>query len=159
MAYINRSTLTYPATNAFPNGIWEDTRDPVSGVGGDYKNFAVGVIWINFLGARSWIMVDRTATFGTWIQMASQGTGILTITGDSGGAVGADAFDNINLLGTSGEIVVTGNMGTNTQTLSLDTQVPLQFDEDAGSAIPAANILKIVGTGGINTTALEIQLQ
>lgn len=45
------------------------------------------------------------------------GTGILTITGNSGGTVPADAGNNLNLLG-SGAITVTGSPGTNTLTIS-----------------------------------------
>lgn len=42
---------------------------------------------------------------------------VQTLTGNSGGAVGADGLDNINILGASG-IIVTGNPGTNTLTVS-----------------------------------------
>lgn len=45
------------------------------------------------------------------------GTGILTITGNSGGAVGPDMSNNINILG-GGAITVTGNSLTNTLTIS-----------------------------------------
>lgn len=45
------------------------------------------------------------------------GTGILTITGNSGGNVGADGANNINLLG-GGAITVTGSPGTNTLTIT-----------------------------------------
>lgn len=45
------------------------------------------------------------------------GTGILSITGNSGGAVGADGSNNINLVG-SGSIVVTGTPGSNTLTIT-----------------------------------------
>jgi len=148
MAYINRSTLTYPATNAFPNGIWEDTRDPTIA---DFRNFAIGVIWINFAADRAWIMVDKTVTTGIWILMATTGTGILTMTGDTGGAVGPDGANNINLLG-GPSIVVSGVPGTNTLTIDVSAAVPLQFDEDVGSAAPALNILNIVGAGGITTS-------
>lgn len=45
------------------------------------------------------------------------GTGILTITGNNGGQVGADGANNINLIG-SGSIIVSGSPGTNTLTIS-----------------------------------------
>lgn len=41
---------------------------------------------------------------------------IATLTGDSGGAVGPDGADNINIIG-SGPITVSGNTGTNTLTI------------------------------------------
>lgn len=43
---------------------------------------------------------------------------IETLTGNSGGAVGPDAAFNINLLGSNG-VLVTGNPGTNTLTISV----------------------------------------
>jgi hypothetical protein len=32
-------------------------------------------------------------------------------------------------------------------------QIPTQFDADSGSAVPLSNILNIVGTGGVVTSA------
>lgn len=148
MPFLNKSTLTYPATNVFPNGIWEDTRDPTSA---DFRNFFIGTIWINFPSNKAWIMVDRTATSGTWVQMASTGTGILTITGDAGGPVGPDGANNINLLSGS-NLTVTGNPGTNTLTVTLDTNIASQYTTQAGVAVPAANNLNVLGAGGITTS-------
>lgn len=153
MPFIDRSTLTYPATNSFPVRKWLDpARNPVSGVNGDYRNFQIFDVWINQAAQTAWIMVDRTVNSGTWVQMASTGTGILTITGDAGGAVGPDGANNINIL-TGGNLTLTGNPATNTLTLTLDGTVADQYDADAGSAVPAAGILNIVGTGGITTSA------
>lgn len=151
MPFIDKSTLTYPATNAFPVRKWLDhARDPVSGGGGDYKNFQIFDLWINEANQTAWIMVDRTATSGTWIQIASSGTGILTITGDSGGAVPADGANNINLL--SGDnLTVTGVMGTNTLTITLDGTVADSYPTDAGTAIPALGVLNVLGGTGVNT--------
>lgn len=152
MPFVDKSTLTYPATNAFPVRKWLDqSRDPVSGVNGDYKNFQIFDLWINESTPTAWIMVDRTVNSGTWIQMASTGTGILTLTGDVGGAVGPDGASNVNLL-SSTNLTITGNPGTNTLTVSLDGSVSDQFDTDAGTAIPAAGILNILGTGGLSTS-------
>lgn len=149
MPFIDRSTLTYPATNAFPIRKWLDPdRNPAST---DYKNFQVFDIWINDANDSAWIMVDRTATDGTWVQMASSGTGILTVTGDSGGAVGPDGASNINLLGST-DIDVTGNPGTNTLTISLGSTVASSFPTDAGTATPVAGVLNILGGGGTTTS-------
>ncbi len=77
MPFVDKSTLTYPATNAFPVRKWlDDSRDPVSGVNGDYKNFQIFDIWINDANDSAWIMVDRTSTSGTWLAMGSSSTGI-----------------------------------------------------------------------------------
>lgn len=148
MPFIDKSTLTYPATNSFPVRKWLDqNRAPTSG---DYKNFQIFDVWI-FEGVSAWIMIDRTATSGTWIQFSTTGTGILTITGDAGGAVGADGANNINLL-TGAHLTATGNPGTNTITLTLDSDIASQYTADAGTAVPAGNNLNILGTGGITTS-------
>lgn len=152
MPFIDRSTLTYPATNAFPVRKWLDpSRDPVSGANGDFKNFQVFDVWINDANDAAWIMVDRTVSSGTWLQMGSSSTGILTITGDVGGAVGADGANNINLI-SGDDLTITGTPGTNTLSVDLDGTVATQYDEDAGSAIPALGVLNIVGTGGVTTS-------
>ncbi len=153
MPFIDRSTLTYPATNSFPVRKWLDPlRDPVSGVSGDFRQFQIFDIWINDLADRAWIMVDRTATSGTWVQMgAGGGTGILTVTGDSGGAVGPDGANNINLLGGT-NVTVAGNAGLNTLTVTLGGAIASSFPTMAGTAIPAAGALTITGTGGITTS-------
>src|SRR6267378_62766 len=148
MPFVDKSTLTYPATNSFPVRKWLDQkRAPTSG---DFKNFQIFDIWI-FEGQSAWIMIDRTATSGLWVQFSTSGTGILTITGDVGGAVGPDGANNIKLL-TGASLTVTGNPGTNTLTITLDSTVPLQFNESVGSATAAANIINVVGTGGITTS-------
>lgn len=57
------------------------------------------------------------------------GTGILTITGNSGGAVGADLSDNIFVVGGSSTannnngLATAGNPGTNTETINLTNRI------------------------------------
>lgn len=147
MPYINLSTLTYPATNAFPGGIWEDTRDPTSN---DYRNFHIGVTWINLMSQKVWFMVDKTATFGTWVQAATSGTGILTLTGNTGGAVSADPSHNVTLIG-AGTLSIAGSPGTHVLTISQNGTVATSYVEDAGSAIPTGGVLNIIGGSGIST--------
>lgn len=147
MPFLDKSTLVDPAYSWFPGQRFTDTRDPTSS---DYKNFNISCLWINLSNHTAWLMVGKTATSGTWIQAASTGTGILTLTGDTGGAVGADGANNVNLLG-SGAVAIAGNPGTNTLTVSVDGTVATRYEEDAGFAIPSAGILNIVGTGGVNT--------
>ncbi len=48
----------------------------------------------------------------------SGGSGILTLTGNSGGAVGPDGGGNVGLVG-SGTVTVTGSPGTNTLTIGV----------------------------------------
>ncbi len=147
MPFLYESPLGY-ASEVVAARVWRDTRDPTSA---DYKNFDLGVIWINTSADRGWLMVDRTATSGTWIQMAVVANGILTITGDSGGAVGPDGADNINIV-TGSNLTLAGDSTTNTLTLNLDSTVPLTFTEDAGSATASSNNVNIVGGMGVTTS-------
>lgn len=150
MPFVDRSTLTYPATNAFPVRKWLDPhRSPTSN---DFKNFQIFDEWINEINNTVWKMVDRTATSGTWVQFgASGGTGILTITGTSGGPVSADGASNINLLGAT-NVTVVGNAGTNTLTVTLGGALATSFPTQSGTAIPAAGALTINGAAGITTS-------
>ena len=151
MPFTDKSTLTYPATNSFPIRKWLDGRDPISGINGDFKNFKIFDNWINEKAGTAFIMVARTANSGTWVKMASSGTGILTITGDAGGAVGPDGAENINLLSGT-DLTVTGDSGTNTLTITLDDTIASDFPTDSGTATPAAGVLNIFGAGGTNTS-------
>lgn len=75
-----------------------------------------------------------------------------TLTGNTGGAVGPDGLDNINIVGT-GAVIVTGNAGTNTLTISVTgTSVTETLTPDSGGAVnPVANNIDVNGIGG-NTT-------
>jgi trimeric autotransporter adhesin len=78
-----------------------------------------------------------------------------TLTGNTGGAVGPTA-NNINIIG-AGDVLVTGDPGTSTLTITTSGAVTDEYDTDDGTAIPSGGILNIVGgpsTAGtnINTT-------
>lgn len=77
---------------------------------------------------------------------------IKTITGDSGGAVGPDSVQNLNLVGDGSLITVVGDQATNTLTITGDESIAAQFDTDAGTAIPVGNILNILGGTGMSTS-------
>lgn len=96
---------------------------------------------INVVGAGS----TTTSAAGNTITINSTGggSGILTLTGDVGGAVGPDGANNVNLLG-SADIIVTGNPGTNTLTIDSAGFLANQFDTDSGTAIPVGGILEIL---------------
>lgn len=153
MPFLDRSTLTYPATNTFPGPRWQDRRDPTSG---DFKNFTISTIWINTINQSAWIMVDKTATSGTWIKAATVATGISTITGDAGGAVGPDGANNINLL-TGPGLTTTGNPGTNTVTITLDGggQAIDQVNVDANTA-PGTDPVVPTASGEITVTGAQV---
>lgn len=70
-----------------------------------------------------------------WLNSNSSGGATIdTITGNSGGAVGPDGSNNINIIG-AGNITVSGNAGTNTETVTLigTTNHALQVGNVSGS--------------------------
>lgn len=78
---------------------------------------------------------------------------IETITGNSGGAVGPDGSQNINILG-SAPITITGNPGTFTLTVSHDGSLAETYTCDTGSASPSGTNINVFGTAaqGISTS-------
>jgi hypothetical protein len=79
-----------------------------------------------------------------------------TLTGNVGGSV-APTLNNINIIG-SGTVLVTGNPGTSTLTITNSGSVTDQYDADTGTAVPSGGIINILGgasTAGVNihTTA------
>lgn len=79
----------------------------------------------------------------------SSGSSILTIMGNSGGAVPPDGSGNINLIGV-GSASFSGNSGTNTITLTVDNIVSTWTDQ-AGSFTPSQSTgYFITGTATAN---------
>jgi hypothetical protein len=80
---------------------------------------------------------------------SSGGSTIDTITGNTGGAVGPDSSDNINLVGTGG-VSVAGNPGTNTLTISASGGGITWTDEATSFSAAASNGYFVTG----NATAI-----
>lgn len=97
-------------------------------------------------------VAGNPATNTLTVKTVSGNNILQSLTGNAGGAVFPDGSNNIDLLGTVGEIVTTGNPGANTITLSLDGAVSNSFVTDAGTATPAGGILNILGTSVLNTS-------
>lgn len=85
---------------------------------------------------------------GSYVSLAQ---GITTLTGNAGGAV-APVGGNLTLLG-SGDIVVTGNPGTHTLTITGAGVIASTYTTDSGNAVPAGGVLNVLGTTGQITTA------
>lgn len=145
--------LSYLGVNPYtPSGSYTQPRAPTPA---DNDGFQILDFWMDsssvehdlyYLAAKNL----NGAKYAVWEPL---GRGDLeTLTGDVGGPVGPDGSDNINTLGTAGQILVTGNPGTNTLTWSLDGSVATEYVENSGSAVPALGILNVLGDTGITTT-------
>ncbi len=85
------------------------------------------------------------------------GTIVETLTGNSGGAVGPDGSNNINVVGDGTTIDVTGNPGTNTLTISaLSSGGATSFPTDSGTATPAAGVLNIIADNAANNAGSSV---
>lgn len=88
--------------------------------------------------------------------MSQQGTypslyfPITFLTGDNPVAVGPTA-GNVNIVGAGG-VTVTGNDITSTLTIAAGGGIPTTFTTDAGNAVPALNVLNVLGGTNIGTT-------
>ena len=92
------------------------TVDPATS---DYQ-YPIGQEWINTATLTYWALVSIVGTTATWADLSSgAATGLLTLTGSSGGgAILGDGARNINIAGSAG-VTVTGTPGTNTLTVAL----------------------------------------
>lgn len=85
-------------------------------------NYVLYREWINTTNSNYWKLMSFTSTSGTvlanWLEIEGTTNEVHTLTGNSGGAVGPTA-NNINVLGTVGQITVTGDPVTSTLTLAL----------------------------------------
>jgi len=79
-----------------PRETYYRRRDPLSS---DNPNYLVGDRWINLATQAAFLMVGKTATAATWLNLgAGGGAGITQLTANFGGAV-TPVAGNINLLG------------------------------------------------------------
>lgn len=84
------------------------------------------------------------------------GGNVQTLTGNSGGAVGPSG-NNINILGTTGQLTVTGNPGTSTLTIALTSDQYLAYTSVTTTpyVVTATDCFLGVSTsGGIKTIQL-----
>lgn len=126
----------------------------------DYYNFAIGTWWINRATAPNeeiWILVNKEGTSARWLQFLIGSANLQTLTGDVGGAVSADGAFNINIVG-SGVYLFTGNPATSTLQLSNDGSIATTYVADINFAVPAGNVLNVLGgticqtTGNLSNT-------
>lgn len=82
---------------------------------------------------------------GKYSPTIPRGTYVETLTGNAGGAVGANGSGNINIVGDGVLTTVNGNPGTNTLTITLTGAVADEYATNSGTAVPALGVLNIVG--------------
>lgn len=123
-------------------------------------NYPIQTRWVNlnasFFTGTEFLLIAYSNSTGVqqavWIALGTTSTVTATLTGNTGSAVGVDAMNNINVVGDGTTISVAGNPGANTLTISTAGTVATTYNEDAGSAIPSAGILRIIGGTGVNTS-------
>lgn len=109
----------------------------------DYR-FPIGTLWLDDVANTSWQLTHVAGTTATWTALGTGAVGgIVTITGDTGGAE-SPLVGNFSLLGTANQVKVTG--AANKETFSL-----------IGPYTPATytshGVLTGAGTGSIVATA------
>lgn len=151
--------------------------DPTSS---DYL-YPIGQTWINTASMAYWGLVNVTGTVATWENLSSGvAAGILTLTGNTGGSVGADGARNVNVVGASG-ITITGSPSTHTLTvglsggstaidsISVDTFTspgtnpvfPTSGGEIfvSGGQIPAGSTSNVIRTDSLDPSTYSIEIQ
>lgn len=115
-------TQTIPGINpqniniATPIGLQTAARDPTA----QDNTFVPGSEWQNSVTKLFWKCQSSTIAGAVWIPFAGASTGtVVSLTANSGGAVGPDGMGNINVVGDGTTINIVGNPGTNTLTASL----------------------------------------
>lgn len=148
MTSFTNTTLNYPQLSNSPIRRVIAKRSPTAN---DKRNFTLGDEWLNEIANQWWKLVAlNNITGANWVLVSAQGTGILSLTGNSGGAVMADGLMNINVIGSS-PIDIAGNPGTNTLTVSSDGTLATNYIEDVGTATPSSGNLNVIGGVGIAT--------
>lgn len=121
-------------------------------------SYPIQTRWVNTsnpAAANEWILVSYSNSTGqltaNWFPLGSTSVSTITLTGNSGGAVGVDGANNIFTIGDSTTITIVGNPGANTLTASTTGLIATQYDEDVGTAAPSGGVLQVLGGTGINT--------
>ncbi len=100
----------------------------------DVANFALGDLWLDKSPTRlsppqdpePWVLVSKEGDdtsrgeLATWVRWSGGNVGsLISLTGNSGGAVFGDVNQNVNVVGDGTSIDIVGNPGTNTLTASI----------------------------------------
>lgn len=119
-------------------------------------NYLIGQTWVNNSNDTAWMLSSKTTSAATWIALGSGATGgVVTLTGDSGGAISPTA-GNINTLGTASQITVTGAGSTLTWSIPAAFIAPGSIDSTttiaSGTTLTAGTSLSVTTSAVIGTT-------
>lgn len=155
---LSRAARQYMGVRAIlPPDLQTATRAPTTAD----KAYVKGTLWLDTVATSAYMWPGS----GDWISLGSGTTGaIVTLTGDSGGAI-SPVSGNIDILGGAG-ITVTGTAGTLTIALTGGGVAFDSFVPDAGTnpVVPSATgsctmagtANQITTTGGLNSLTLSI---
>jgi len=133
------------------------TRDPTTGD----VNYPVQKMWVNKNTSSLWILANLYSINGVqqanWLDLSTAGNSDLeTLTGNNLGAVHADSFHNIDVVGDNTTIRIIGDPSTHTLTASViggtTLSVTITKFETSGTFIPDPNMvsckIECIGAGG-----------
>ncbi len=158
------SSLAYQGTNA-PNPP-NLTYAKVNPTQNDSSNFSLGDLWLNTASETIWLLVSLSGSVATWVQLNSSSV-LNTITGNTGGAVSFDSFNNINIIGDGTTVTVTGDPGTNTLTIAAVGGLTIEtITGNTGGAVGpdgsgninivgTTNIISVTGNPGAHTLTID----
>lgn len=122
----------YIGTNANQPPNWSfESRDP-----NQYDtNYSLGDLWLNTTNQNVWVLVSLAGNnvskgqIAKWVEFVSGGHGdLVSLTGNNAVPVFGDPNNNVNVVGQTNQIVITGTPINNTLTAALD---PLNFYSSA----------------------------
>lgn len=148
--------LAYLGTNPYtPPGMYGYQRDPTPN---DYQGFLIGDFWINRTSLVLWYLANKSMgglPVSQWIPLGSgAGSGLLTLTGNTGGAITGDALRNIDVIGAN-PYTVTGDLASHSLTISDNGAVMYGVLLDDNNVVtPITNILQL--SGHINLATYEV---
>ena len=145
------SSVAYQGTNAAtPPNITTHHNRPTPNF---YQNFQIGDFWVYIPlppgnNNELWVLMGVAANIANWVLIGG-GTGVLlSLTGNSGGAV-FPLLGNINVVGDGTTIDIVGDPATHTLTVTaLDTGTVNTLTGNTGGAVgPSAGNINVVGDG------------
>ena len=153
------STTPFYGGSQLPNPCQVIINDLPPPVYVDSGKLIGGTFYLNTTNTHFYVLSHRGAGGAATWMLLSSGTpgGVMTVTGDSGGAISPDSFYNLNLIGGLGATVV-GNASSHTLTIDASGSItsPLPIIQGGTNATSMSNADGVVYFDGtlLNTTAV-----